>query len=474
MKFRHALAFSVALSAISAPAFAQDQSDAQDQASEGEEFDPMNVIIVTGATSGERSRFETTYAISVLEGDELAQRAPSAISDIIGTAPGLYVESSGGVIGNNVYSRGLPNDNYRYIPVLEDGLPVWEEGAGAFTNADIFYRVDQTIESAQIVRGGSASITASNAPGGVLNIITRRSSRELEGTAKVEWGDFDHFRGDFNLVGPISDDISFHVGGFFRSDNGGRDPGFNGNRGGQFRAGVTFDDGENSLYVGYRKLADHAIFYTPMPLASTDEGLPGLSAQDGTLYNSDWRNFIVPNGAGDFEQEIDLGDGVYTNTDTFTVLSELQLNDWLTFNANGRYTSGRVDFIGLFSNDVATVAGFQANALSQLRASDPTTTNVVFRDASTGNNIAANDIGNGLVLTESIFATYVDVENLIGDLSFTGDFDRGSVTVGYYYSNFDQQQLWNWNNVLIEALNRPRLLDVVGQDAAGNDTVALT
>ena len=473
MKFRHALAFGVALSAFSTQAFAQDESAAEQTAEEGD-VDPMNVIVVTGATTGERTRFETTYAITVLDQEDLARRAPSAISDIIGTAPGLYVESSGGVIGNNVYSRGLPNDNYRYIPVLEDGLPVWEEGAGAFTNADIFYRVDQTIDSAQIVRGGSASITASNAPGGVLNIVTKRSAPTLEGVAKVEWGDYDHYRGDFNLVGPISDKVSFHVGGFYRSDNGGRDPGFNGNRGGQFRAGLTYDDGDSSLYAGYRKLADHAIFYTPMPLASTKEGLPGLRAQDGTLYNSDWRNFIVPNGNGDFEQDIDLADGVYTNTDTFTVLGETQLNDWLSFNAKGRYTSGRVDFTGLFSNNVETVAGIQARALTTLQAADPTTTRVVFRDVSTGNNIAGADIGNGLVLTESIFATFVDVENLIGDLSFSGEFDRGSVTVGYYYSNFDQQQLWNWNDVLVEAINRPRLLDVVGQDAAGNDTIALT
>jgi len=475
MKFRHALAFSVALSAFSTPALAQEEAPANQPAEEDQEFDEMNVIIITGATTGERSRFDTTYAVTALDGGDLWKRAPSsAISDIIGTAPGLYVESSGGVVGNNAYSRGLPNDNYRYIPVLEDGLPVWEEGAGAFTNADIFYRVDQTIESAQIVRGGSASITASNAPGGVLNIITKRTAPSLEGVTKVEWGDFDHLRGDFNLVGPISDTVSFHVGGFYRSDDGGRDPGFNGNRGGQFRAGLTYDDEENSLYVGYRKLADHAIFYTPMPLASTSQGLPGLSAKDGTLYNSDWRNFIVPNGSGDFQQDIDLGDGVYTNTDTFTVLGETYLNDWLSFNAKGRYTSGRVDFIGLFSNNVETVGDFQARALGRLQTSDPLTTDVVFHNANTGADIAASDIGNGLVLTESIFATYVDVENLIGDFSFTGEFDRGTFTIGYYYSNFDQRQLWNWNDVLVEALNRPRLLDVVGQDAAGNDTVALT
>lgn len=457
---------------LSTPALAQTAAAPAPSNNDSAELDE---IIVTG-TSVEHTRFQTSYAITTLKNSDIQRRAPIAISDIIGTAPGLYVESSGGVIGNNVYSRGLPNDNYRYIPVLEDGLPVWEEGAGSFTNADIFYRVDETISSAQIVRGGSASITASNAPGGVLNILTKRSSPTLEGVAKVEWGDYDHYRGDFNVTGPISDKLSFHAGGFYRSDNGMRDPGFNGNRGGQFRVGVTYDNGEgSSLYVGYRKLADHAIFYTPIPLASPKKGLPGLSAQTGTLYNSDWRNLIIPDAAGNFNTKVDLGNGVYTNTDTFTVLAENKLNDWLTFKGKGRYTNGHVGFNGVFSQDVASVAGFSASALAQLKAANPATTSIQYRNASTGANIAAGDIGNGLVATEGVFDTQVDVENLIGDLSLTADLGHdNSVTVGYYFSNYDQTQDWNWNNILVEALNRPRLLDVVGKNAAGGDTIALT
>lgn len=464
----------VALVAMAAPAHAQTaQPAATEDATAADDNLGLAEIIVTGASSG-RKKMETSYAITTLSSADLQQRAPVSISEVYATAPGIFAESSGGEIGNNVYSRGLPNDNFRYVPVLEDGLPVWEEGAGAFTNADIFYRVDQTIESAQIVRGGSASITASNAPGGVLNVITKKGTADLQGLVKVEWGDYDHYRGDFSLTGPINDKLRFNVGGFYRSNNGMRDPGFTGNRGGQFRAGLTYllDDGE--IYVGYRKLNDRNIFYTGIPLASKSKGLPGLDAGDGTVVSPAFRNITVPDLYGTGTTSIDLGNGVHTNTDTFTVTFDNKFNDWLSVSAKGRYTGGVVDFNALFSDQVAGAQAFLNSSLGRLQAANPATVRAGYFDANTGAAIPTASIANGLTLVQNIFSTYVDVDNLVGDLSFTAKTGSNTLTVGYYHSQFTQRQQWNWNNVLTEATNQPRSIDVFGLDAAGNKTIGLT
>lgn len=465
---------SAAFLALAAPAYAQQASDsvASDDAASSDDLG-LSEIVVTGANAG-RKKLETSYAITTLNEDDLRERAPLSIAEVYATAPGIFAEASGGEIGNNVYSRGLPNDNFRYVPVLEDGLPVWEEGAGAFTNADIFYRVDSTIASAEIVRGGSASIRASNAPGGVLNVITKKGTEELEGLVKLEWGDFDHYRGDFSLTGPINDKLLFNVGGFYRANNGMRDPGFTGNRGGQFRVGLTYllDDGE--IYVGYRKLNDHNIFYTAIPLASRSRGLPGLDAGDGTVVSNAFRNITVPDLFGTGTTSIDLGDGVHTDTDTFTVTFDNQLNDWLSVSAKGRYTSGVVDFNALFSDSVSGAQAFLDNSLTRLRAANPATVRAAYFDANTGAAIPTANIANGLTLTQSLFSTLVDVDNLVGDLSFTAKNGANTLTVGYYYSQFNQRQQWNWNNLLTEATNRPRSIDVIGLDAAGNRTIGLT
>jgi outer membrane receptor protein involved in Fe transport len=465
----------VALFAIATPAYAQTAEPSSSSADSAAADDGLGLdeIIVTGASSG-RKKMETSYAITTLSDEDLQQRAPQSIAEVYSSAPGIFAESSGGEIGNNVYSRGLPNDNFRYVPVLEDGLPVWEEGAGAFTNADIFYRVDSTIASAQIVRGGSASITASNAPGGVLNVITKKGTEELEGLVKLEWGDYDHYRGDFSLTGPISEKLLFNVGGFYRADNGQRDPGFTGNRGGQFRAGLTYllDDGQ--IYVGYRKLNDRNIFYTAIPLASKSRGLPGLDAGDGTLVSNSFRNITAPDLYGTGTTSIDLANGVHTNTDTFTVNLDNKLNDWLSVSAKGRYTSGVVDFNGLFSDQISGAQAFLDSNLASLQAANPATVRAAYFDANTGALIPTANIANGLTLVEDIFSTLVDVENLVGDLSFTAKTGSNTLTVGYYYSQFNQRQQWNWNNILTEATNQPRSIDVFGLDAAGNRTIGLT
>lgn len=438
----------------------------------------LNEIIVTGTRTGTR-KFETSYAITTIDPQAIAQKAPLGIADLIASTPGIYVESSGGEVGNNVYSRGLPADNYRYLPLLEDGLPVWEEGAGAFTNADEFFRVDATIDSLQIVRGGSASITASNAPGGVVNVLTKRPTRTFQGMVKSEIGDWAHYRLDANVSGPLTDRLSFAIGGFYREDNGLRDPGFTGNKGGQFRVGLQYDFVDSgSLFVSYRKLNDKNIFYTAIPLASPSQGLPGLDAGTGTLVNNAFGRLTVPDGNGVFDKNVDLTQGIHTNTDTFTAIFNKPLGDGWEINDRARYTSGTVDFNGLFSSGVATSQGFLANALTRLQAARPDTVSAVYRDASNGQTVAASALGNQLALTESIFNTVVNVKNVINDLTITKKLDTGmgqhTLTAGYYFSHFNQTQNWNWNDILVEGVNRPRYFDVVGLNAAGQQTVALT
>lgn len=438
----------------------------------------LNDIIVTGTRTGTR-KFETSYAITTIDDAQIAEKAPLSVADLISSTPGIYVESSGGVVGNNVYSRGLPADNYRYLPLLEDGLPVWEEGAGAFTNADEFFRVDATVESLQIVRGGSASITASNAPGGVVNVLTKRPTRTLQGMVKGEIGDWDHYRVDTNISGPLTEALSFVIGGFYREDNGLRDPGFTGNQGGQLRLGLQYDftDG-GSAFLSYRKLDDKNIFYTAIPLTSPHQGLPGLDAGDGTLVNTDFARLTVPDGNGDFSKRVNLTHGVHTNTDTFTFIFNKPFGDGWEVNDRARYTNGFVDFTGLFSSGVATSQGFLDNALTKLQAARPDTVSATYFDAKTGERVAAGNLGNQLALTESIFNTYVDLKNVINDLSVTRKLDTGigthMLTAGYYFSHFTQTQTWNWNDVLVEGINRPRFFNVIGLDSAGQETVSLS
>lgn len=439
----------------------------------------LNTVIITGGRASDVTKFKSSYSISTFNEADLAKKAPLSMAALITQTPGIFTESSGGEVGNNVYSRGLPNDNFRYLPLLEDGLPLWEEGAGAFTNGDAFFRLDSTVRSVQIVRGGTASILASNAPGGSVNVITKKGTNTLQGSVKLAVGDYDHLRTDFNVSGPLSDKLLFQIGGFQRVDNGLRDPGFSGNKGGQLRGGLTYKLDDGQFYLGLKKLDDRNIFYTAMPMASPSQGLPGLSATDGTVVSKAFSAMIVPDGQGVFNTPYKLKDGIHTDTSTLTLLFDKNLSDTLSVHNKFRRTTGKIDFNGLFSNGVDNAQAFLDSSLVALKAANPATVSAAYRVVGgDGSNLGANKIGNGLALTEGLWNTHVKLDNLINDFSIAKTLETGMGThelvAGVYYSQFDQQQNWNWSDILTEAIHQPRLLNVVGLDAGGNVTTSRT
>lgn len=439
----------------------------------------LTTIIVQGGRASDVTKFRSSFSVSTFSDKDLERKAPLSMAALVTQTPGVFAESSGGEVGNNVYSRGLPNDNYRYLPLLEDGLPVWEEGAGAFTNGDAFFRLDSTVRSVQIVRGGTASILANNAPGGSVNVITKKGTEKFQGSLKVQVGDYEHLRTDFNVSGPLSDKVLYQLGGFQRVDNGLRDPGFAGNKGGQFRGGLTFKLDDGQLYLGLKKLDDRNIFYTAMPMASPSKGLPGLSATDGTLVSKSFASMITPDGQGVFNTSYNLKDGIHTDTTTVTAIFDKTLSDTLSFQNKFRRTTGSIDFNGLFSNGIDNAQSFLDSGLTLLKASRPDTVSAAFRVVGgDGTNLAANQIGNGLALTEGLWNTYVKLDNIVNDMSLAKTLETSmgthEIVGGVYYSMFDQKQNWNWSDILTEARNQPRLLDVVGLDAAGKVTTSRT
>ncbi|MDN5395829.1 MAG: TonB-dependent receptor, partial [Chryseobacterium sp.] len=53
------------------------------------------------------------------------------------------------------------------------------------------------------------------------------------------------------------------------------------------------------------------------------------------------------------------------------------------------------------------------------------------------------------------------MNNFVNDLQLNYKFDKGSVTAGFYKSNWKSHQYWNWSNVLATASDRPTLLNLV-------------
>ncbi|WP_374764285.1 TonB-dependent receptor [Yunchengibacter salinarum] len=473
---RKRLLCSVALGAVaSTGALAQQETNTAEDSGGSLRLEE---VVVTGRVGGaEITKLGSSVAISTFGAQELDQKAPLSAADLMQDIPGFWVEASGGVGGNNLFARGIPADgSFRYTALHVDGLPVFEAPEIAFGNADQFVRTDAMTDRVEAVRGGTSAIFASNAPGGIVNYITKRGTPDPEGEFKVTYGDFDLFRTDFAYSGPVSENLMMSFGGFYRRDDGVRDPGFTANQGGQFQIGATYllDKGEVSVYA--RHLNDKNVFYLPIPLQNPEspEGIPGLDANTGTLTSADVRigNFVRPGGI----QTEDMQDGIHPEITTIGGTFDYEIGGGWRVKDNWRFVDGNQTFNALFSLSAPQDAEvFLDGAEQQLQDAFGSDVSARISFANSGSPFdVQNANGNGLVINSGWWSVTNQFENFQNDLQFFKEVGSHNLTLGAYFSTYSLDSEWLFNDVLQEVRDQARLLDVDGVDAQGNVVGSLT
>ena len=227
-------------------------------------------IIVTAVARGQ-NKLDSSVSVSSLSAEAIQQSAPRSVAEVFRNIPGIRSESSGGEGNANIAVRGLPvaSGGAKFLQLQEDGLPVLEYGDITFGNADIFLRADFNVQRVEAIRGGSASTFASNSPGGVINLISKTGETE-GGAIQASTGlDYSDYRLDVDYGGKLSDDLRFHIGGFYRQGTGPRQAGYDGNKGGQLKFNVTKDFAGGFIRFYGKYLNDRAIGYLPNPVRVT-------------------------------------------------------------------------------------------------------------------------------------------------------------------------------------------------------------
>jgi outer membrane receptor protein involved in Fe transport len=444
----------------------------------------MEEAVVTGSFQ-ERTKLESSSAITTLNAAKIEQQNAESISDLMKAVPGLWVESSGGQGGNNVFARGLPSaGKLTFLELNYNGLPVLELNDLDFGNTDQFFRSDKSIRTMESVRGGTASIFAASAPAGIMNFRSKTGGEELAGTIKIEGGTAANtrpgrLRTDFNVGGPMGEDWKFNVGGFYRFDEGARNPGFTANQGGQVSANVTrfLDNGYIRAYGRY--MNDQNIFYLPIPLQNPDdpEGIDGFDPNYSTMASLDAATVRVPSpnaepGSPNFVTR-DLTEGIHPELRSAQLDFVLDITDQLslenkakvmrtdlTFNAafslGGSPLQGPSEFANSVAADNDAIEGVSTFDYSLARSGES------FDPAEGGNRFLSEvgwwHVNNDLSgFIEELELTYDGVE-LAGTHSFTG---------GFYFSRTSRDELWHWNNTLLEVEDTPRMVDLTVTDTTG-------
>lgn len=433
--------------------------------------------VVTTASRNPLTKIESSVAITTANSAQIRERKPRSTADLLMYIPGFYVESSGGESGNNLFPRGIPQDgSYRYISMFEDGLPIFEASELAFANIDIMMRLDENIAQMEGVRGGTGSIYASNAPGGIINFVNKTGGEHNAGIVKFSIGDYGHYRLDYNMGGPLGDNWQYNIGGFLRQGDGIRDPGFAANKGGQVKMNLTrfFGNGYARIYGKY--LNDRNIFYLPIPLKNPNnpQSIPGVNANYGTLTSVFMSNVTLPKPDGTFINR-DIRDGIHPETRSITGELFWDLGNNVSINYKSRWTKADIGFNAIFSLDTPFSAAEFADSVKHLyqlpgfaywqyRYSDS--------DQPIDNISAINN--NGLIAHSGWWSIQKPLDNMINQLQFQKTFRTHILDITGYYSTYSAADFWYLHNVLTEVSQTPRMLDLTAFDANGNEIIRVT
>ena len=444
--------------------------------------DDIETVIVTGRAGIEDARkVEVSYAITTINSDALRMDAPLGVADALGSVPGFWVEASGGEASANIRVRGIPQEGFSAVGLLEDGLPVQHDPGLSWLNADQAFRLDDTVERIEVVRGGPASMFASNAPGGAVNFITRKPGDEREGNIKLESSDYGLRRFDGWFATPIGD-WRVGVGGFYREDDGVRDPGYTANQGGQLRfaVGRTFERG--SIDFNVKHIDDNVIFYLGLPLTYDTDGdvvgVPGIDEHHGTMSGPETEHALLRTASGTFP--LDIGRGTDVELTQYTLQFNYDLPAQWKLSNGFRYRESETARIGLFPNAPVTGAARLASLRAGVLASVPGATDVQLRYTTSPSQVfdlvAQN--GNALVSDGAMRQVSVPLDEWVNDLRLLRDFEiagqRHGIALGVYYAKVDETFQRYSANALLDVRDRARLLDVVAVNAAGNVLATIT
>lgn len=485
---RRAIRLALALAAIASPlAHAQQSGDTAiaDAPAPAPDAVQLDTVVVTGRSgTTQRSKAETSYSITTIEEDRLRLQAPTSVTEAMKSVPGFWVEASGGEASGNIRARGIPVDGFGSVTLLEDGMPVQHDPALGFLNGDQAFRLDETIERIEVVRGGPSSVFYSNAPAGAINFIPRVVGDSAEGLVKYTVGDYGLNRYDLFFGTPIGGGWKLGLGGFYRFDDGIREPGFHANDGGQFRVNLSKEFERGNLSFDVKRVDDKVALYLGVPMRTYDDGeiraVPGFDGNYGTFAGPETRNVRMLQGDGSF-YDFDNSRGTEVKRDQFTVKFDYELGAGFRLAESLRYSDTQTQRNGMFPLQLMSAAAFfrQPSIVEQI-AGVPGATGAQLRYVTSPEQVydVANQNGNGLMVVGGLRGVTMPVKELISDTRLLRKFEFGDqshdVTLGYYYAQFDQDFDRFSSNVYLDVQDNARLLDLVAVDANGQALATLT
>lgn len=353
-------------------------------------------VVLTG-TFEPRIQLESSTSISILNSKIIEQAYPQGTADLLQNIAGTFVDASAGEVFTKVYTRGVSASaeddmGWYYVSLQEDGLPV-SLVQHSYYSPDLFHRTDLTTDKIEALRGGSSTITAMNAPGGIYNFISKGVKNNFGGDVQLTSG----FQGennyiykiDANIGSPLGNNWFLNAGGHYRVDDGARNTDFKFSKGGQFKFNIVKRTNRGYFKFYGKYLDDFTNRYTGVAATNWNDPTPafGQNFSSTSLLMPNF-NATIPDG-----RNLDKGavnnfnpaKGVHAKDLAFGFDASQNIgNDW-TIKNNFKFSTKDANWQTSISNAFVSLSDPTAYFVSG--AAFPIG-QIVFKDAKSGTELA--------------------------------------------------------------------------------------
>jgi hypothetical protein len=463
---------------VSRHAYAQEATDTNQPANadaSAANTNNLEEVVVTGtATAGGVKKLDASFEITTASLEEIRDIQPSSAADMLKIVPGVWAESSGGEAGANIELAGFPGGgDSPYITYQLNGSPVSPPSGGiSFMDNSSLFRIDESIERAEVLQGGPGVVFSNGQLGATANFILRQGTADPHGDIGLTVGTDHGYRVDGFYGGPMAQDWFVSFGGFYRYSEGVRDSQFPADNGGQLTGTLAhkWDSGKILFYA--RVLNDKNLFITDIPVTvsgngknQTVSGFPGFNPNTGTFAGSGLRGISVQEAPGAPPVTADLADGRGANLHMFGNDLDVQINDIVSFSNRMMYVGGESDCFCLFNNFAPQTLG----SLIQQQEAAANGNTAITGPYGTANGYTATLVSTGTAVNLNSYVASLgfwivqkQIQSFTDDMRFSFDlFPGNTLTAGGYLAVYSSDDHW-WlgNNELVTATPNAQLIDL--------------
>lgn len=166
---------------------------------------PVNGIAADVSRAGTKTDtaiVEVPQGLSVVTREQMDRQDVHSVGDSLRYTPGTYADSRPGGVLESVFLRGFGGFAAAAInPQMLDGLPLPKGVNWAASVVDPW-----TLERIDVLRGPASVLYGQASPGGIVDMVSKRPTRDAQHLIAVQTGNRDRGQLAFDFSGPVTQD----------------------------------------------------------------------------------------------------------------------------------------------------------------------------------------------------------------------------------------------------------------------------